>query len=198
MQDRGLERRRESDASKPARSDSPARDIAIKASSLRECLDFHLARVSEISSAFAGFVERAFDEELRSALPVAASDLLRDAHDSGRIESREYTFDHVRYLICGVPTAMGEARTLFVDCFGGFTRLLTEQLQAESFRGERCEILALVSFGAGEAPWVSLTIVPDEGQDPRIDLLSYEFLTEKERQEIAPSVDSEISQSGLA
>lgn len=50
----------------------------------------------------------------------------------------------------------------FVEDFGGFSRVLTEQLQ--------------------------------EGRNPRIDLLSYELLSDTERREIAPG----ISRSGLA
>jgi hypothetical protein len=165
-------------------------------------MEYHLERVSEISPAFAGFVERAFTPELRSALPVTAKELLASARESSRIKEREYTSDRIRYLVCAVPSTMEDAQSLFVKSFGGFTRILTEQLQAESFRMDGCEILALMSFGQGsgkgDAPWVSLTIVPDEGQDPRIDLLSYEFLTEAERAEIEPSLDTEISQSGLA
>ncbi len=58
----------------------------------------------------------------------------------------------------------------------------TERLQARSFRANHCVILVLLSFGYGDEPWVSLTVVPDGGQDPRIDLLSYEFLTDEERE----------------
>ena len=57
---------------------------------------------------------------------------------------------------------------------------------------------AILTFGFDADPWVSLSIIPDDGQDPRIDLLSYEFLTEAERREIEPNIDPEISQSGLA
>jgi hypothetical protein len=176
----------------------PEPDPGLTATPLRECLDYHLARVSEISPAFAGFVEQAFGQELRAALPVAATALLADARKSRRIETREYTFDRIRYLICGVPAPMESARTLFVEEYGGFTRVLAEQLRAESFHADRCETLALLSFGQGDSPWVSLTIVPDDGQASPIELLSYEFLTEQERQEIEPALDSEISQSGLA
>ena len=183
-----------------SQTDSPTAstsDPSLACEALRDCLDYHLARVAELSPAFASFVERAFDEELRAALPVAARDLLESAEESGRIEEREYTFDRIRYLICAVPASMDGARDRFVEAYGGFTRVLAEHLQAESFRADRCEILALLTFGLADAPWVSLTIVPDEGQDPRIDLLSYEFLTESEREEIEPSLDAEISQSGL-
>ena len=176
----------------------PEPDPELAAAPLRECLDYHLARVSEISPAFAGFVEQAFGQELRAALPVAATALLAEAQKSRRIETREYTFDRIRYLICGVPAPMESARTLFVEEYGGFTRVLAEQLRAESFHTDRCETLALLSFGHGDSPWVSLTIVPDDGQASPIELLSYEFLTEQERQEIEPALDSEISQSGLA
>jgi hypothetical protein len=55
-----------------------------------------------------------------------------------------------------------------------------------------------LTFGFDADPWVGLSIIPDDGQDPRIDLLSYEFLTEAERREIEPNIDPEISQSGLA
>jgi len=55
----------------------------------------------------------------------------------------------------------------------------------------------VLTFGrAAGAPWVSLSVVPDEGQDPRIDLLSYELLTEAERRALEPGAAHEISQSG--
>lgn len=179
-----------------ARPSSPETPAAID--SLRACLEHHLSRVAELSPAFDTFIKRAFTPELREALPLAAEELLASAGKQGRIQQREYTFDRVRYVICGVPSVMDDAQGLFADAFGGFTRLLTEQLQAESFHANRCEILAILSFGAAPQPWVSLSIVPDEEQDPRIDLLSYEFLTESERHEIGPSIDPKISQSGLA
>ena len=97
----------------------------------------------------------------------------------------------------GVPSEMNEARDLFGQTFGGFTRLLAEELQSDVFLADRCGTLAVVSFGCGEAPWVSLSIVPAEGEDPRIDLLSYELLSPEEIRAIEPSVDHEISQSGI-
>jgi hypothetical protein len=43
-----------------------------------------------------------------------------------------------------------------------------------------------------------MSIVPDDGQDPCIDLLSYEFLTTAERHEIERHEQVEASQSGIA
>ena len=45
---------------------------------------------------------------------------------------------------------------------------------------------------------MSLSLVSDEGQDQRIDLLSYEFLTDSERHEIGANEKAEISYSGIA
>ena len=165
---------------------------------IRECLDYHLARVTEISPDFEAFVHRAFHEELRTALPVAAAELIQEASGTGQIIQRAYTHDRIRYVVCGVPGGMQKAQQLYSENYGGFTRVLSEQLQSSSFSGDRCEILALLSFGFDDAPWVSLSIVPDDGYQPRIDLLSYEFLTEEERREIEPETDSQISQSGIA
>ena len=128
---------------------------------------------------------------------MAAHDMNLEAPASGQVLLRNYTFERVRFVICGVPNGMEEARQAFVTTFGGFTRMLAEELQADSFRRDRCEILAVLTFGLSESPWVSLSIVPDEGQDPRIDLLSYEFLTDRERREIDPSERTDLSQSGL-
>ena len=94
---------------------------------------------------------------------------------------------------------MDTARDFFLESHGGFTRVLAEHLEAESFRAERCETLALLGFGynlSGGA-WASLSVVPTKGQEPHLDLLSYEFLTDAERNEIDPSLDPAISQSGL-
>jgi hypothetical protein len=168
----------------------------------RECLDFHLERVEEISPAFEQFVGDAFDLEIRDAIAVAARELigLAKAAGDGTLRHKEYTTGSIRYVICGIAGEMDAARNAYVETFGGFTRMLTEQLQSESFRRDRCEILAVLSFGEGLLPWVSLSVVPDEGQDPRIDLLSYEFLTAEERGEIEqtehPGTEAEQSQSG--
>ena len=164
----------------------------------RECLDYHVARVAEISPAFASFIERGFDDEIRGALSVTAKDLLCDARQIGRITRKEYTSNCIRYVICAVPDEMERTRDYYVEAFGGFTRLLAEQLAADSFHADRCEILAVLTFGEGDAPWVSLSVVPDEDREPRIDLLSYEFLTDEERREIDPSLTTDISRSGLA
>jgi hypothetical protein len=153
--------------------------------------------VSEISSAFGAFIATAFDDEIRGALCVAARDITSEARDSGQIQQEVYTFEGVRFVICGVPAEMESARTFYVEAYGGFTRMLSEQLQSDSFREDRCETLAVLTFGVGDSPWVSLSIVPDEDKEPRIDLLSYEFLTEEERQELDPSEHTEFSQSGL-
>lgn len=182
----------------PSNISLTAAAVELNPESLRRVLEYHLSRVSEISSPFAGFINRAFEEELRDALSVAACELIQSAQKTGVIGQREYTVDRVRYLICGVPGAMATAQSLFIKGSGGFTRVLTEQLQSESFKTDRCEILAILTFGFDADPWVSLSIIPDDGQDPRIDLLSSEFLTETERREIEPNIDSEISQSGLA
>ena len=124
--------------------------------------------------------------------------MIETARTSSGVEVRAYTRDRIRYAVCGIAGTTDGAREHFVEGFGGFTRALTEQLQDESFTRDRCEILAFLTFGFDEQPWVSLSIVPDDGQDPRIDLISYEFLTDPERQELEPNIDPEISQSGLA
>ncbi|MEZ4292650.1 MAG: FHA domain-containing protein [Myxococcota bacterium] len=168
----------------PTQASPPAATPRDPVAAHRACLDDHLARVALLSPAFAAFVDRAFEEELRDALAVTADTLLEEARERGGITHREYTAGGVRYLVCGVPDDLERAREHFVEAWGGFTRLLTEQLDAESFRTDRCEILAVVTFGEGAAPWVSLSIVPDHGLTPGIDLLTYEFLTEAERGEI--------------
>ena len=176
-------------------AERPPPDQGIQA--YRNSLDYHLERVAEISPAFAAFVERAFDAEIRSALSVAARDMHLEAPRPDRVQVKHYTFDRIRYVICGVPAHMNEARDAFLATFGGFSRMLAEELQAESFRKDRCEILTVLTFGLADSPWASLSIIPDVDHDPPIDLLSYEFLTEKERREIDPVERTDLSQSGL-
>jgi len=164
----------------------------------QRCLDDHLDCVEKLGPAFASFVDRSFTEELRDAISRTARELMDEAESSGTIARRPYTADRIRFSICAVATPMDAARQAYVDAFGGFTRMLTDELQDERFRDDGCEILAVLSFGLDEEPWVSLSIVPDEGQDPNIDLLSYELLTDDERREIEGATDVEISRSGLA
>lgn len=167
----------------------------------RECLDFHLARVEEISPAFEQFIGESFDPEIRDALALTGRELIERAQagNDGTLCHKDYTSGAIRYVICGLVGEMDAAQACYVETFGGFTRMLTEQLQSESFRRDRCEILAVLTFGqnAGDdaLPWVSLSVVPDEGQDPRIDLLSYEFLTAEERGEIESTIQPEPEQS---
>ncbi len=180
-------------ATSPEAADAAAREP------YRACIDYHLARVAEISPAFESFIESAFGDELRAALTVAGRELLEAAQSSGRLEMRDYTAERIRYRICAVPGAIESARERFAEAWGGFTRLLTEALQQESFRRDACRVLAVLTFGGESArsPWVSLSVVPEEDQDPHIDLLSYEFLTDEERRDVEPGGHG-VSQSGLA
>lgn len=177
----------------------PVETLRPEPDAYRSVLDYHLARVEELSTALAGFVARGFDDEMRGALAVAAAELVATAKRSGGIEQKAYTAAGIRYLICAVPDALEGARAQFGRAYGGFTRLLTSALQDESFLRERCEILAVLTFGRGAGgesePWVSLSIVPEEGQEPQIDLLSYEFLTEEERHEIEPDAAADSNRS---
>jgi pSer/pThr/pTyr-binding forkhead associated (FHA) protein/Mg-chelatase subunit ChlD len=165
----------------------------------REALDYHLDRVAELSPAFARFVARAFEEEMRAALCVAAAELVQTAQREDRIAERRYTQDRIRYVVCGAPGGMDVAARAHLAAHGGFSRFLTEQIDDASFRADRCEILAVLSFGrSAGAPWVTLSIVPDEGRDPQIDLLSFELLSEEERRAIQPDAAREVSQTGHA
>ena len=163
----------------------------------RDCLDYHLARVAELSPAFAEFVARSFDEEMRGATRVAASELVKTANRGDCVAIRAYTRDRIRYVLCGAPGGMDVAARAYQTAHGGFSRFLSEQIESETFRADRCEVLAVLTFGrAAGAPWVSLSLVPDEGRDPRINLLSFELLTESERRAMGSQPDPEVSQSG--
>ncbi|MBY0399925.1 FHA domain-containing protein, partial [Myxococcota bacterium] len=165
----------------------------------RECLDYHLSRVAELSPAFEQFVARAFDEEMREAIRVAAGELVKTAQREDRLARRAYTRDRIRYVLCGAPGGMDAAARTYRSAHGGFSRFLTEEISSEAFRADRCEILAVLTFGrAAGTPWVSLSVVPDEDQDPRIDLLSYELLADAERRAIEPQTQREVSQTGRA
>ena len=179
--------------------EEPADDgLPVEIRAFRQSLEYHLDRIAEISPAFADFVESAFDDELRSALAVSASELTANANRVGQIQQKQYTFGRVRFAICGVPGEMDDACDHFVESFGGFTRLLTELLRSDSFRSDRCEMLVVLTAGQSLSPWVSLSMVPEGGEGPRIDLLSYEFLTLEERNEIESSEQVEVSHSGIA
>ena len=178
-----------------SKQDAPA--LVAQPEAYRRSLDYHLERVSEISPSFESFIHRVFGGEIRGALSVAACELTMQAREVGQIVHKTYTFDRVRFVICGVPGTKDEVRDGFVESYGGFTRLLTEQLRAYSFSADRCETLAVLTCGLEGAPWVSLSVIPDEGRDPHVDLLSYEFLTDRERAEIAHGEHTEFSQSGL-
>jgi len=84
----------------------------------RECLDYHLARVAELSPAFGQFVARAFDEELRDALSVAASELVKTANRDDRIAERAYTHARIRYVLCGAPGGMDVAGRAYQQAHG--------------------------------------------------------------------------------
>lgn len=188
------------EATRPDAFGGPLRAEDPMAEGFRECLDEHLARVAELAPAFARLVERAFDEDMRAAIRIAAVELVRSAQREDRLEKRAYTRDRVRYVLCGAAGGMEVAARTYQSGHGGFTRFLSEEISSESFRADRCEILAVLTFGrAAGIPWVSLTVVPDQSQDPRVDLLSYELLTAAERQAIEPQTQQtqrEVSQTG--
>ncbi len=165
-------------------------------------MDVHLERIDRLSLTFSAFVRREFDEEMRAALSVAADELFRSADATQSIQQKACTASSIRYVICAISEPFDTARPHFERSFGGFTRFLSELLQDESFVRERCEILVVLTFGSNGResfePWVSLSIVPDEGQESELDLLSFEFLNEEERREIVPNQGMEPGVLNLA
>lgn len=165
----------------------------------RACLDDHLARVAALSPPFARFVERAFGDEMRGALAMAAGELVKTAQREDRIATRSYTADRIRYVACGAPGGIDVAARAFQAGHGGFSRFLTEQIDDESFRTDRCEVLAVLSFGrSAGAPWATLSLVPESSRGPQIDLLSFELLSDDERRAVQPQAVREVSQTGRA
>ena len=203
---RGAERARSPEGSSDAAPpEPPPRDGArplfdvSTSATYRACLDDHLERVAALSPAFAGFIERAFDGEIRDALSLAAGELVKTAQRADRIATRSYTHDRVRYVVCGAPAGIDLAAKAFKAGHGGFSRFLTEQIDDESFRSDRCEVLAVLSFGrSAGSPWATLSLVPEAGRAPHIDLLSFELLSEEERSAVQPEIAREVSQTGRA
>lgn len=203
---RGASPGRNADGSSPVvQPKSPPRDAVrplfdVSTSEVyRACLDDHLARVAALSPTFARFVERAFGDEMRGALAMAAGELVKTAQREDRIATRSYTADRIRYVACGAPGGIDVAAQAFQAGHGGFSRFLTEQIDDESFRTDRCEVLAVLSFGrSAGAPWATLSLVPESSRGPQIDLLSFELLSDDERRAVQPQAVREVSQTGRA
>ncbi|MEZ4330882.1 MAG: VWA domain-containing protein [Myxococcota bacterium] len=165
----------------------------------RACLDEHLSGVAALSRDFADFVARAFDDDMRDAVRVAASELVRTAGREGRLVRRTYMRDRVRFVLCGVAGDVAAAARAYRAGHGGFSRFLSEEMDDERFRDGRCRILAVLTCGrASGTPWVSLSVVPDLAHHRPIDLMSYELLSDDERRALAPRTQGEASRSGHA
>jgi hypothetical protein len=161
----------------------------------RECLSAHLERIRELGPVYQRFVDRAFTPDLEEGLAASARELMKQASSAHDLRRREYPTGGVLFVLCVIPDSMDRAAGWFSKEFGGFSNLLTAQLESESFRRHQCRVLCVVTYGRSEGAWVSMTIATAQGYPEPIDLLSYEFLNEEEQRRLAPAYARAVQSS---
>jgi hypothetical protein len=146
-----------------------------------QCLAAHLEKLRGLGLAHRDFVERNFDDQLGHAILRKAEELLDACGQDGSGQVADISRGGVHYTLCVLSEEMEGAAEWYLREYGGYAKFLVTQLDEWASEERRCDALCVITFGAVEEAWISITVVPASEQTSTIEVMSFEFLSEDER-----------------
>jgi pSer/pThr/pTyr-binding forkhead associated (FHA) protein len=161
----------------PPEAPLPAQEMG---SHFQTVLKSQLERISDLGEPFARFVEDHLDTFTQNLLSAKISSHLDEDGTGAFFASDVLHRPPIAFKLCQLPVPTQAAAAWFEESHGGFLRFLEEILDTEVKQQPGCDTLCLISYGWKETPWVSLSIIPAGEGDHPVEIMSVEFLTQKE------------------
>jgi Mg-chelatase subunit ChlD len=139
-----------------------------------------LDRIAALGDAFAQFVQDHLDPFTQNLLSAKVGNHLDDDATGAFFASDVLHRPPIAFKLCQLPVSPQNAATWFEEAHGGFLSFLEEILDKEVQRQPGCDTLCLITYGWKETPWVSISIVPAGEGDHPVEIMSVEFLTQRE------------------
>jgi hypothetical protein len=157
---------------------------------LKEALMEHLNQVKALGHRYSAFVDQHFTPEVIQSLTSYAQENMRQTTTDNDQHSRTMINGQTYFIVCTLPVPIEHASGWFNKRFGGFSRFVLQSIHSDAYEVTGCDVLCIITLGFDKGHWVSVTIVPTNGDDDNpVEIVSIEFLTESEKAELAIDFD---------
>ena len=157
---------------------------------LKEALTEHLNQVKALGHRYSTFVDQHFTPEVIQSLTSYAQENMRQTTTDNDQHSRSMISGQTYFIVCTLPVPIEHASAWFNKRFGGFSRFVLQSIHSDAYEVTGCDILCIITLGFDKGHWVSVTVVPTNGDDEDpVEIVSIEFLTESEKAELAIDFD---------
>ena len=157
---------------------------------LKEALTEHLNQVKALGHRYSAFVDQHFTSEVIQSLTNYAQENMRQTTTDSDQHCRTMINGQTYFIVCTLPVPIEHASAWFNKRFGGFSRFVLQSIHSDAYEVTGCDVLCIITLGFDKGHWVSVTIVPTNGDDDDpVEIVSIEFLTESEKAELAIDFD---------
>lgn len=157
---------------------------------LGEALTEHLNHVKALGHRYSGFVDQHFTPDVIRSLTVYAQENMQQTTKDNDQHCRTMINGQTYFIVCTLPVPIEHASAWFNKRFGGFSRFVLQSIHSDAYEVTGCDVLCIITLGFDKVHWVSVTIVPTNGDDDDpVEIVSVEFLTESEKAELAIDFD---------
>ncbi|MDJ0783615.1 MAG: VWA domain-containing protein [Desulfosarcinaceae bacterium] len=164
-------------AAPPPEAPLPAEEMG---GHFKTVLGRQLEQIADLGAPFARFVQDHLDPFTQNLLSAKVSSHLDEDGTGAFFASDVLHRPPIAFKLCQLPVPPQAASAWFEEAHGGFLSFLEEILDKEVQQQPGCDTLCLISYGWEKTPWVSISIVPAEDGDHPVEIMSVEFLTQKE------------------
>ena len=143
-------------------------------------LSRQLDRISDLGEPYAGFVRDHLNPHAQNLLSSRVSHHLNEDATGAFFAGDVLHRPPIAFKLCQLPVPPESAAAWFGEAHGGFLGFIEEILDNEVQQQPGCDTLCLISYGWRATPWVSLSIIPVFDSEDPVEIISVEFLTQKE------------------
>jgi pSer/pThr/pTyr-binding forkhead associated (FHA) protein len=151
----------------------------------KKCLKQHLDRVGRLGENFDTFVRNHFDEKTMDLLGENAKASMALTQQDLDEHGSELASPPICYQLWALPVEIKHAKGWYAKRHGGYIPFLTHFLNSEPFKNGKCTVLCLIAYGRTKEAWVSMTIVPTGKDYEEVEIISVEFLSEDEKENLS-------------
>ena len=157
---------------------------------LNEALMEHLDQIKVLGARYNAFVDQHFTPEVIRSLITFAQENMRQTTQDNDQHCRTMVNDKTYYIVCTLPVPIAHASAWFNKRFKGFSKFVYQWIRSDAYEVTACDVLIIVTLGFDKGHWVSVTIVPTNGNDDEpVEIVSIEFMTESEKAEMGIEFD---------
>ncbi len=153
------------------------------------CLEKHLGRISECGTQYKTYISETFSDDVINTLSNKITEAMVRSGGKGDGQLTVIPKFPTLFQLCILPIGIEDAAGWFEQKYGGYIKFLNQSFKAKYFSEQGYTGLCIVVYGRTDDAWVSITIAPVKEGEEQVEIMSYEFLSEEEKRNLALNFD---------